>query len=92
MLTKMEDPMKSNVNSAAAEESQGYRFVVSRSKGSKYETDGLRQEFVYRDLGLADATHGKFHAHIIKAKHLDGETPMRLRRARASQVRSRVST
>ena len=64
--------MKSNVNSAAAEESQGYRFVVSRSKGSKYETDGLRQEFVYRDLGLADATHGKFHAHIIKAKHLDG--------------------
>lgn len=64
--------MKSNVKSASAKDSQEYQFVVSRSKGAEYETDGLREEFVYRDLGLADASHGDFHAHIIKAKHLHG--------------------
>lgn len=64
--------MKSNVKPAPARQSQDYQFVVSRSKGAEFETDGLREEFVYRDLGLADATHGDFHAHIIKAKHLDG--------------------
>ena len=64
--------MKRNVNSTPAKEFQGYQFVVSRSNGTEYETDGLREEFVYRDLGLADATNGDFHAHIIKAKHLNG--------------------
>ncbi|MBL27846.1 MAG: cupin [Rhodospirillaceae bacterium] len=49
-----------------------YKFVVSRAKGAEYETDGLREEFVYRDLGFADATLGNCHAHIIKAKHLHG--------------------
>ena len=64
--------MKSNVKSAPAKGSKAYQFVVSRSKGAEYETDGLREEFVYRDLGLADASNGDFHAHIIKAKHLHG--------------------
>lgn len=48
------------------------RFVVSRAEGADYETDGLREEFAYRDLGVADATEGTVHAHIIKAKHLNG--------------------
>ena len=64
--------MKSNVKSAPDKGSKAYQFVVSRSKGAEYETDGLREEFVYRDLGLADASNGDFHAHIIKAKHLHG--------------------
>ena len=64
--------MKSKSSSHSAKESQGYQFVVSRSSGAEFETDGLREEFAYRDLGLADATHGDFHAHIIKARHLDG--------------------
>lgn len=64
--------MKKNVSSPATKESRSYRFVVGRAKGAEFETDGLREEFVYRDLGLADATHGDFHAHIIKAKHLNG--------------------
>lgn len=64
--------MNKNANAAPAKEPQEYRFVVSRSKGAEFETDGLREEFVYRDLGLADATHGDFHAHIIKARHLEG--------------------
>ena len=49
-----------------------YRFVVNRAAGTQYETDGLREEFVYRDLGVADATGGDIHAHIIRAKHLHG--------------------
>jgi quercetin dioxygenase-like cupin family protein len=68
----MEVPMKSNENLAPVETPREYQFVVSRAQGAEFVTDGLREEFVYRDLGLADATNGKFHAHIIKAKHLDG--------------------
>ena len=64
--------MSKNVNSTPARASREYQFVVGRAKDSEFETDGLREEFAYRDLGLADATHGEFHAHIIKAKHLNG--------------------
>lgn len=64
--------MKTSVKSAAAKGAEQYRFVIGRSRDAQFETDGLREEFVYRDLGLADATHGEFHAHVIKAKHLDG--------------------
>ena len=53
-------------------QSGAYRFTVSRADGAQYETDGLREEFVYRDLGVADATKGDVHAHIIRAKHLHG--------------------
>ena len=48
------------------------RFTVSRASEGAFETDGLREEFVYRDLGTADATDGALHAHIIKARHLRG--------------------
>jgi quercetin dioxygenase-like cupin family protein len=51
---------------------KNYDFTVSRAEGAEFETDGLREEFRYRDLGVADATHGEVHAHIIKAKHLNG--------------------
>lgn len=58
--------------SAAPGGTRAYRFTVSRAEGAEYQTDGLREEFVYRDLGAADATGGDIHAHIIKAKHLHG--------------------
>ena len=64
--------MKESAKSAPGKGAEKYRFVIGRSKGAEFETDGLREEFVYRDLGLADATHGEFHAHVIKAKHLNG--------------------
>ena len=51
---------------------EDYRFVVSRAEDAEFETDGLREEFIYRDLGVADGTQGHIHAHIIKAKHLEG--------------------
>jgi len=33
-----------------------------------YEDGGLRGFFQYRDLGVAEATHGKVVAHLVKAK------------------------
>jgi quercetin dioxygenase-like cupin family protein len=53
-------------------EIEACRFTVSRADGAEYETDGLREEFMYRDLGVAEATGGNVHAHIIRAKHLHG--------------------
>ncbi|MGD8476512.1 MAG: cupin domain-containing protein [Burkholderiales bacterium] len=64
--------MTKNADSTPAKAPRNYQFVVGRAKGAEFETDGLREEFAYRDLGLADATHGEFHAHVIKAKHLNG--------------------
>jgi quercetin dioxygenase-like cupin family protein len=32
-----------------------------------YKPDGLRDFFLYRDLGVADATGGKVIAHLVKA-------------------------
>lgn len=31
--------------------------------------EGLREFFLYRDLGVAEATHGKVIAHLVKANH-----------------------
>ena len=43
------------------------RFSVSRADGAVYTT-GLRSFMEYRDLGIADATHGQFRAHVIRIK------------------------
>jgi quercetin dioxygenase-like cupin family protein len=34
-----------------------------------YREDGLRDFFQYRDLGIADATHGKVIAHLVRAQN-----------------------
>ncbi len=46
---------------------QEQKLSVSYAKDAVYKT-GLRNFMEYRDLGLADATHGKVHAHIIRIK------------------------
>ena len=43
------------------------RFAVSMAKDAKY-TAGLRSFMEYRDLGIKDATHGKFRAHVLRVK------------------------
>jgi mannose-6-phosphate isomerase-like protein (cupin superfamily) len=43
------------------------RFSVSRAEGAEYKT-GLRSFMEYRDLGIAEATHGQFRAHVIRVK------------------------
>ena len=44
------------------------RFHVGRAEGAVFDPKGLRSFFAYRDLGIAEATAGRFHAHVIRAK------------------------
>ena len=50
---------------------KGQAFCVSHADGSgtfkSYFTGGLRAFFEYRDLGVDDATQGKFSANVIRA-------------------------
>ena len=43
------------------------KFSVSMTTTAKFEP-GLRAFLEYRDLGIKDATHGKFRAHVIRVK------------------------
>lgn len=45
----------------------GQSFQLARIENATFEGDGLRGQFVYRDLGIRGATDGKYHAHVIKA-------------------------
>lgn len=43
-------------------------FAVSHAADARFRRDGLRDFFEYRDLGIARATGGRFHAHVIRAR------------------------
>ncbi len=43
------------------------KFSVSHAATSEFKVDGLRPFFAYRDLGIMDATHGRYVAHVIRA-------------------------
>ncbi len=43
------------------------KFSVSHTKTSSFKADGLRAFFEYRDLGIKDATDGRYVAHVIRA-------------------------
>ena len=49
------------------------KFHISRAKDSRFADDGLRTFFSYRDLGISDATGGRYHAHLIRAEQLGTE-------------------
>ena len=42
------------------------RFVVSHHREEDFLADGLRAYAQYRDLGIADGTHGLARAHVIR--------------------------
>lgn len=42
------------------------RFHVSHARRSAFRREGLRPFYEYRDLGIADATAGRFHAQVIR--------------------------
>ena len=42
------------------------RVTVNRASDAGFEGDGLRDDFVYRDLGIKQATGGKVGAHVIR--------------------------
>jgi quercetin dioxygenase-like cupin family protein len=44
------------------------KFSASHLKDAVFEDGGLRSFFVYRDLGIKDATGGRVLAHVIRAK------------------------
>ena len=43
------------------------RSFAAHSKDAKWEKEGLRPYFKYRDLGIKEATEGRVLAHIIRA-------------------------
>ena len=43
------------------------KIVISRAEGAAWTTKGLRAFLEYRDLGLAEATQGRFGATIGRA-------------------------
>ena len=44
-----------------------HSFSVKRAREADFVGDGLRDFFVYRDLGIGEATRGQFGAHLIRA-------------------------
>lgn len=50
------------------------KFSASYAKDAVYKP-GLREFLEYRDLGIADATHGQFRAHVIRVnpEHKGGD-------------------
>ena len=47
---------------------QAQKFCASKASDASYES-GLRGCFEYRDLGVSDATQGKFHAAISRVRN-----------------------
>jgi quercetin dioxygenase-like cupin family protein len=46
---------------------KGQAFTVCHADDGKFEGQGLRAFFEYRQLGISEATSGKFGAHVIRA-------------------------
>jgi quercetin dioxygenase-like cupin family protein len=44
-------------------------FSHIKPKDTQYLPGGLRDFFLYRDLGIKNATHGKVIAHLVKAQN-----------------------
>ncbi|MEM9550548.1 MAG: cupin domain-containing protein [Pseudomonadota bacterium] len=42
-------------------------FAISHADSGSFVGQGLRAFFEYRDLGIRDATRGKYGAHVIRA-------------------------
>lgn len=45
------------------------KFSLCKPEDTTWRGEGLRDFFLYRDLGIADATNGKVIAHLVKANH-----------------------
>ena len=51
---------------AAAKARPKQRIAISHHREEDFKADGLRTYAHYRDLGIADATHGLAQAHVIR--------------------------
>ena len=43
------------------------KFTHVKPGDTQWRSEGLRDFFLYKDLGIRDATHGKVIAHLVKA-------------------------
>ena len=48
------------------------KLLVSHTENTHFEGGGLRPQFVYRELGVSEATGGDYNAHVIESvlKHV----------------------
>ncbi|WP_420415154.1 cupin domain-containing protein [Roseibium sp.] len=54
----------------------GQAFTVAHADTGEFAGQGLRSFFEYRDLGIKEATAGKYTAHVIRAvpgRHSEGQ-------------------
>lgn len=42
------------------------KLLVSHTENTHFEGGGLRPQFVYRELGVSEATGGDYNAHVIR--------------------------
>jgi hypothetical protein len=61
-------PAKSKMRAAAAAPPRRakQRIAISHYRDQDFQTNGLRAYAQYRDLGIAEATHGLAQAHVIR--------------------------
>jgi len=57
---------KGRVSPAKPKARQQQRIAISHHREEDFKADGLRTYAKYRDLGIADATHGLAQAHVIR--------------------------
>jgi mannose-6-phosphate isomerase-like protein (cupin superfamily) len=62
--SKVKSKAKSKTLSKTARPKQ--RIAISHHREEDFKADGLRTYAHYRDLGIADATHGLAQAHVIR--------------------------
>ncbi len=48
------------------------KFSHVKPQDTAYVSGGLRDFFLYRDLGIAEATNGKVIAHLVRGQHGTG--------------------
>jgi hypothetical protein len=63
---KRRRPAKRGAPAARPKSRRAQRFAVSHHRDEDFRTNGLRTYAKYRDLGLAQATHGLVQAHVIR--------------------------
>ena len=64
--TSARKKLKARATIAASPRRPKQRIAISHHRDEDFQTSGLRAYAQYRDLGIADATHGLAQAHVIR--------------------------
>src|SRR4029077_3018275 len=63
---KPKETVKVAAKTASKPKRPKQRIAISQHREEDFKADGLRTYAMYRDLGIADATHGLAQAHVIR--------------------------